>query len=99
LIIENCDNIETLPDWFTTMTDLKTLSITSCLSLVSLPDNIHHLTALETFRIEGCHDLCEKYQPRVGEFWPKISHIKNIYIDEPEVREELQEEQDEEEMH
>ncbi|ESW34206.1 hypothetical protein PHAVU_001G133400 [Phaseolus vulgaris] len=99
LIIENCDNIETLPDWFTTMTDLKTLSITSCLSLVSLPDNIHHLTALETLRIEGCHDLCEKYQPRVGEFWPKISHIKNIYIDEPEVREELQEEQDEEEMH
>ena len=73
LIIIDCDNIQTLPDWLTTMSDLKTLMI------------------------DGCHDLCEKYQPHVGEFWPKISHIKNIYIDEPEVSEELGEEQDEEE--
>jgi len=61
LLIIGCDNIQTLPDWLTTMSDLKTLMI------------------------DGCHDLCEKYQPHVGEFWPKISHIKNIYIDEPEV--------------
>ncbi|KAK7356764.1 hypothetical protein VNO80_16040 [Phaseolus coccineus] len=84
LIIENCDNIETLPDWLTTMTDLKTLSIKFCPNFVSLPDSMHHLTALESLIIQGCPYLCEKYQPHVEEFWPKISHIKNIYIEEPE---------------
>jgi len=80
LIIESCDNIETLPDWFRTMSNLKTLSIIPCTNLVSLPDNIHHLTALETLCIEGCHDLCEKYQPHVGEFWPKnITHKKHLH--------------------
>jgi len=81
LLISNCYNIETLPDWLTTLTHLKTLSIMSCPNLVSLSDNIHHLAALESLRIEGCPDLYEKYQPHVGEFWPKISHIKNICID------------------
>ncbi|ESW34216.1 hypothetical protein PHAVU_001G134300 [Phaseolus vulgaris] len=83
LVVENCDNIETLPDWLTTLIDLKTLFIKSCPNLVSLPDNIHYLTTIETLIIQGCPDLCEKYQPHVGEFWPKISHIKNIVIDEP----------------
>ncbi|CAJ1911780.1 unnamed protein product [Sphenostylis stenocarpa] len=84
LYISNCDKIETLPDWLSTLTDLKTLSITDCPQLVSLPDNIDHLTALESLTIEGCPDLRKKYQPHVGEFWPKISHIKNIVIDNPE---------------
>jgi len=84
LSILDCDNIETLPDWLTTMTHLKTLSIRYCSKLVSLPHDIHHLTALESLRIEGCVELCKKYQPHVGEFWAKISHIKNIVIDETE---------------
>ena len=84
LQILNCENIETLPDWLTTMTHLKTLFIRYCPKLVSLPDDIHHLTALENLRIEGCAELCKNYQPHVGEFWAKISHIKNIVIDGPE---------------
>ncbi|CAJ1911594.1 unnamed protein product [Sphenostylis stenocarpa] len=84
LHISNCDNIETLPDWLATFTNLKTLCITDCPKLVSLPDNIHHLTTLESLRIEGCPDLCKKYQSHVGELWPKISHIKDTFIDNPE---------------
>jgi len=84
LSILDCDNIESLPDWLTTMTRLKTLSISYCPKLVSLPNNIHHLITLESLKIEGCVELFRKYQPRVGEFWGKISHIKNIVIDEPE---------------
>ncbi|XP_068475204.1 disease resistance protein RGA2-like [Phaseolus vulgaris] len=77
LLISNCYNIETLPDWLTTLTHLKTLSIKN---LVSLSDNIHHLSALETLIIRGCPNLCEKYEPHVGQFWPEISHIKDISI-------------------
>jgi len=84
LFISNCHNIEALPDWLTTLTDLKTLRLIDCPNLVSLPHNFHDLTALETLRMKGCADLCKKYKPHVGEFWPKISHIKNIFIDEPE---------------
>jgi len=39
--------------------------------------------------IEGCAELCKKYEPHVGEFWAKISHIKDVVIGE---REELLEE-------
>ncbi|XP_014494843.1 putative disease resistance protein RGA1 [Vigna radiata var. radiata] len=84
LFVSNCYNIETLPDWLTTLTDLKTVSLINCPKLVSLPDNMHHLSALENLRIEDCVNLHKKYQPHVGEFWSKISHIKNIIIVEPE---------------
>ncbi|KAG2405611.1 uncharacterized protein HKW66_Vig0048660 [Vigna angularis] len=84
LYVSNCHNIETLPDWLTTLTDLKTLTIIDCPKLVSLPDNIDHLSSLQNLRIQGCADLFEKYEPHMGEFWPKISHIENILIDEPE---------------
>ena len=84
LRISNCENIETLPNWLTTMTDLKTLDIRFCSKLISLPDDIHHLTALESLRIEDCAELWKKYEPHVGEFWAKISHIKDVVIIEPE---------------
>ena len=84
LYVSNCHNMERFPDWLTTLTHLKTLTVIYCPKLVSLPDNILHLSALENLRIEGCPDLCKKYAPHVGEFWPKISHIKNIFMDEPE---------------
>ncbi|KAG4915906.1 hypothetical protein JHK85_054335 [Glycine max] len=81
LIISDCDNLEMLPEWLSTMTNLKVLLIYGCPKLISLPDNIHHLTALERLHIYGCHQLCEKCEPHVGEFWSKISHIKHVFIE------------------
>ncbi|KAG4912934.1 hypothetical protein JHK84_053388 [Glycine max] len=92
LIIINCNNLEMLPEWLSTLTNLKSLGILDCPELISLPDNIHHLTALERLRIADCPELCRKYQPHVGEFWSKISHIKEVFIEEPE---KLEEEEDE----
>ncbi|RZB47780.1 disease resistance protein RGA2-like isoform X1 [Glycine soja] len=92
LVIIKCDNLEMLPEWLSTMTNLKSLVIADCPELISLPDNIHHLTALERLRIADCPELCRKYQPHVGEFWSKISHIKEVFIEEPE---KLEEEEDE----
>ncbi|KRG95185.1 hypothetical protein GLYMA_19G135500v4 [Glycine max] len=88
LFIMNCDNLGMLPEWLSTMTNLKVLIISDCPKLTSLPDNIHHLTALEWLRIVGCPELCRKCQPHVGEFWSKISHIKEVFIEEPEKLEE-----------
>ena len=88
LAIKNCDNLEMLPEWLSTLTNLKVLHILACPELISLPDNIHHLTALERLRIAYCPELRRKYQPHVGEFWSKISHIKEVFIEEPEKLEE-----------
>ncbi|WVZ04859.1 hypothetical protein V8G54_018205 [Vigna mungo] len=83
LVVSDCHNFESFPEWLPVLTDMKTLDIRNCPKLVSLPDNIHLFTALENLTIRGCAaDLCKKYEPHVGEFWPKISHIKNILIDE-----------------
>ncbi|KAG5086131.1 hypothetical protein JHK82_053528 [Glycine max] len=83
LRISGCDNLEILPEWLSTMTNLKVLLISDCPKLISLPDNIDHLAALEWLRIVGCPELCRKCQPHVGEFWSKISHIKEVFIEEP----------------
>ncbi|QCD96965.1 disease resistance protein RPM1 [Vigna unguiculata] len=84
LLVLDCPNIETLPDWLPTLTNLKALTIRNCPKLVSLPDSIRHLSTLENLRIEDCAHLSEKYELHVGQFWPNISHIKNVFIDEPE---------------
>ncbi|RDX94293.1 putative disease resistance protein RGA1, partial [Mucuna pruriens] len=96
LIISNCDNLEMFPEWLSTLTNLKTLEIEECPKFLSLPDNIHHLTALERLTIEGCPELCRKCQPHVGEFWPKISYINQVLIEEPEESVEDEEEEEEE---
>ncbi|KAL2320675.1 hypothetical protein Fmac_029644 [Flemingia macrophylla] len=88
LSISNCDNFKIFPEWLSTLANLKTLAITDCLNVLSLPNDIHHLTKLEILNISGCPKLCSKCQPQVGEFWPKISHIKQLFIDEIEELEE-----------
>ncbi|XP_047147332.1 putative disease resistance protein RGA1 [Vigna umbellata] len=89
LLVLDCPNIETFPEWLSTLTGLKALRLIDCPNLISLPDNIDHLTALESLKIGSCPKLCKKYQPHVGELWSKISHIKNVMIDELEEPEEL----------
>ncbi|KAL2320775.1 hypothetical protein Fmac_029744 [Flemingia macrophylla] len=92
LTVIECDNLELLPEWLLSLTNLKTLGISDCPKILSLPDNISQLTALESLMIEDCPELCRKCQPNVGEFWPKISHIKHVYVAEPNELEEEEEE-------
>ncbi|KAL2320799.1 hypothetical protein Fmac_029768 [Flemingia macrophylla] len=83
LVIKKCENLEMFPEWLLTLANVKTLAIINCPKLLSLPGNIHNLTSLENLRIHDCPELCRKYQACVGEFWPKISHIKDVVIGEP----------------
>ncbi|GAU30090.1 hypothetical protein TSUD_392460 [Trifolium subterraneum] len=80
LVIANFPNLKMLPDCLATMTRLKRLRIRHCPQLLSLPNDIKRLTALEYLHIFSCPELCRKCMPQIGEYWPKIAHIKKIYI-------------------
>jgi len=82
LVIAICMNLEELPDWLPTLIFLKVLVIVNCPNLSSLPDNMHHLTNLEKLQIAGCPELCKRLKLQD---WHKISHIKQVYIDESEL--------------
>ncbi|CAL5207707.1 unnamed protein product [Lathyrus oleraceus] len=85
LVIVDCDNLDELPMWLSTLFCLKTLSIENCPGLLSLPDDVHHLANLEYLKMKGCPGLCRRYQPKVGQDWPKISHIKQVIIESLEL--------------
>ncbi|XP_027937894.1 putative disease resistance protein RGA4 [Vigna unguiculata] len=91
LAIRNCVNLGELPDWLPTLICLKVLEISDCPKLLSLPDNIHHLTNLEKLDITGCPELRKRFKPKVGQDWHKISHIKQVDIDDSDDEEDLSE--------
>ncbi|OIV92266.1 hypothetical protein TanjilG_00284 [Lupinus angustifolius] len=82
LLIVDCKNFEVLPEWISTLSFLGSFGMINCPKLMFLPNDIHRLTALGYLRIEGCPELCRKCQSQVGEYWPKISDINQIFIDE-----------------
>ncbi|XP_061360792.1 putative disease resistance protein RGA3 [Gastrolobium bilobum] len=83
LIIKDCGNLEELPEQLSASICLKTLAIVNCPKLHSLPDDMNLFTNLEYLQIGNCLELCRRYQPEVGLDWPKISHIKQVYIYQP----------------
>jgi len=84
--IDDCENLEKLPEWSSTLICLNRLAIKNCPKLLSLPDDVHCLPNLESLVMKDCPELCRRYQPDVGHDWAKISHIKqvNIVSSEPE---------------
>ncbi|KAK2454386.1 putative disease resistance protein RGA3 [Trifolium repens] len=84
LLLRDCDNLDELPEWLSTLICLKTINIDNCSKLVLLPDDLHQLKNLEYLNIEGCPELCRRYHPKVGKDWHKISHIKQVIIESPE---------------
>ncbi|XP_014511283.1 disease resistance protein RGA2-like [Vigna radiata var. radiata] len=84
LLLVDCNNLEELPEWLSTLNCLKLLIIEHCPKLISLPDTTHRLRNLEHLEINDCPELCKRCQPGVGLDWHKISHIKQVIIGEPE---------------
>ncbi|CAJ2673549.1 unnamed protein product [Trifolium pratense] len=41
--IQNCENLEELPNWLSTFISLNILIIENCPKLISLPEDVHHL--------------------------------------------------------
>ncbi|CAJ2673529.1 unnamed protein product [Trifolium pratense] len=84
LFIENCENLEELPNWLSTFISLKMLLIANCPKLISLPEDVHHLPNLELLTLIDCPELYRRYEPEVGQDWHKISHIKHVKVVELE---------------
>ena len=84
LVIVDCENLDELPVWLSTLICLNKLAIQNCPKLLSLPDDIDCLSKLEYLQIEGCPELCTRYQPQVGRNWHKISHIKKVIVESKE---------------
>ncbi|AES99125.1 putative P-loop containing nucleoside triphosphate hydrolase, leucine-rich repeat domain, L [Medicago truncatula] len=78
LAIVDCENIDELPEWLSTLICLNKLVIVNCPKLLSLPDDIDCLPKLEDLSIYDCPELCRRYQAGVGRDWHKISHIKQV---------------------
>ncbi|MED6206507.1 hypothetical protein PIB30_027449 [Stylosanthes scabra] len=82
LFISNCSNFEELPEWFPTMTSLNIITIKKCPNLILLSDGMHKLTNLEHLVIRDCSELSKRYKPHDGLYWPLISHINCVTIDD-----------------
>ena len=83
LAIYGCDNLESLPEGIGALTSLQTLEIWSCYKLESLPEGFGALTSLQTLQILSCPILLNRCKKQIGEDWHKISHIPNLYLEEP----------------
>jgi hypothetical protein len=69
-----------LPVGLQHLTSLQTLNIGSCPKLTSLPEWIGGLTSLQTLDIRRCTILSERCKREIGEDWPKIAKIPNLYL-------------------
>ena len=83
LQIWDCPNLESLPEEIGALPSLQTLQIWNCPKLESLPEGFGALTSLQTLRIEDCPILLKRCKKQIGEDWHKISHIPNLYLEEP----------------
>ncbi|KAK4426595.1 putative disease resistance protein RGA1 [Sesamum alatum] len=81
LTIVNCEGLCSLPHWLGSLQSLSELDIIDCEKLNSLPDGFNSLKSLRELEISGCPQLEKRCKKPMGEDWPKISHIPNIYID------------------
>ncbi|XP_060670292.1 putative disease resistance protein RGA3 isoform X2 [Ziziphus jujuba] len=76
-----CENLEALLENISNLKSLKRLDIWDCPKLKSLPEGIDCLTSLETLEIGSCPILLERCREDKGDYWPKISHIRQLELE------------------
>ncbi|PRQ56476.1 putative TIR domain, P-loop containing nucleoside triphosphate hydrolase [Rosa chinensis] len=83
LVIDDCSALRCLPD-SGLPTSLKTLKITGCPALRCLPDS-GLPSSLSHLDITDCPLLEKRCQRETGEDWPKIAHIKRMWINSSKI--------------
>ncbi|KAI5682886.1 hypothetical protein M9H77_04114 [Catharanthus roseus] len=78
--ISTCPSIGALPTWLGNVGSLRKIEIKGCPKLSSLPEGLRHVTGLKLLKIDKCPDLSKRCEKELGEDWPKISHVQEIYL-------------------
>nr|XP_048329285.1 disease resistance protein RPV1-like isoform X2 [Ziziphus jujuba var. spinosa]XP_048329286.1 disease resistance protein RPV1-like isoform X2 [Ziziphus jujuba var. spinosa]XP_048329287.1 disease resistance protein RPV1-like isoform X2 [Ziziphus jujuba var. spinosa]XP_048329288.1 disease resistance protein RPV1-like isoform X2 [Ziziphus jujuba var. spinosa]XP_048329289.1 disease resistance protein RPV1-like isoform X2 [Ziziphus jujuba var. spinosa] len=78
--VRGCENLEAVLENISNLKSLKELVLEDCPKLKSLPEGIDCLTSLETLKIRDCPILLERCREDKGDYWPKISHIKELNL-------------------
>ncbi|XP_077217331.1 putative disease resistance protein RGA4 isoform X2 [Tasmannia lanceolata] len=82
LDIKWCDNLKSLPKgMLKNLTSLEKLAIGNCRQLLSLPED-GLPTMLQQLVISGCPEVEKQCQKDAGQYWPNISHIPRIWIND-----------------
>ncbi|XP_077215890.1 putative disease resistance protein RGA3 [Tasmannia lanceolata] len=85
LYIDSCDNLKSLPKgMLKNLTSLQTLAIGRCPQLLSLPEEGLPTTLLHLY-IDDCPEVEKQCQKDGGQYWPNISHIPIIRINDSRV--------------
>ncbi|KAM0069319.1 putative leucine-rich repeat domain superfamily [Helianthus debilis subsp. tardiflorus] len=80
LSIWNFDKLESLSRGLQHLTSLQHLTIYSCPKLNDLPESLLH--SLLSLIIDECPKLKERCEGRGSHYWPRISHIPRIEIED-----------------
>ncbi|XP_042481072.1 putative disease resistance protein RGA3 [Macadamia integrifolia] len=82
------NSVAALPEWLGNLSSLRTLLLKECNNLMYLPKEeggLRCLITLESLSIRDCPFLKERCTRGRGDEWPKIKHIKSIFIDDQRV--------------
>ncbi|KAA8517961.1 hypothetical protein F0562_015435 [Nyssa sinensis] len=80
IVIEDCHNFTSLPEWIEDLKSLQKLRISGCPKLTYLPDGMRRLITLREIHISECPELIVRCEPKTGEDWHKIAHVPDIYL-------------------
>ncbi|KAL4597182.1 hypothetical protein ACB092_12G216600 [Castanea dentata] len=86
LMIESCPNLTAFPEWLVNLESLRRLTIVNCPKLSALSKGKLCLPALRSFRIANCPELIRRCQPEIGEYWHKIAHATEIYLNDKRIK-------------
>lgn len=84
--IRSCPGLQALPEWVANLTSLRSLALSDCHNLPSLPESFQCLSFLQHLSIRECPNLEERCKKDVGEDWPKMKHIRHVYIGSQQFR-------------
>ncbi|CAK9177959.1 unnamed protein product [Ilex paraguariensis] len=80
LSIQNCKELSCLSEGVKHLTALQYLMIIGCPEMTFLPEDMQHLNALRALYIGRCPHLERRCEKEKGEDWPKIAHVREIWI-------------------
>ncbi|KAI5406819.1 hypothetical protein KIW84_053187, partial [Lathyrus oleraceus] len=95
LIISDCSNISTLPDFGKNMISMSVLNLMHCKNIVCLPNSISNLKSLKILNISGCSKICslpngikrntalenlDLSRTAIGEMDPSLLQLGNLKI-------------------